>query len=138
MPRKSRAQIEIESSPVRLVEPTAPVELPTAPAHLSEAMQAWWRAVMADYALEPHHLRLLEAACDAWDRMVQAREVLRVEGLTTKPRDGSSKKHPCADIERDARLAFARLLRELDLDCEPPSERPGLRSPPALRSNRRR
>jgi len=36
-------------------------------------MQAWWQQTLTDYVLEPHHLKLLEAACDAWDRMVQAR-----------------------------------------------------------------
>jgi hypothetical protein len=78
----------------------------------------------------------LEAAADAWDRMVQARDTLRVEGLTVTTKAGC-KRHPCADIERDSRLAFARLLRELDLDAEPPPERPPWR-PPAIRSNRRR
>src|SRR5262249_26090542 len=42
-----------------------PAELPPAPAHLSPAMQAWWNAVVRDYDLDPHHLHLLEAACDA-------------------------------------------------------------------------
>ena len=99
-------------------------------------MQTWWQAVVRDYELDPHHLRLLEAACE-WDRMVQARDTLRAEGLTVATRDGGQKKHPAADIERDSRLAFARLVRELDLDCDPPREEPGWR-PPALRSNRRR
>jgi P27 family predicted phage terminase small subunit len=135
MPRRSAA--DIATPPVRLVEsPVIPAELPPAPQHLSEAMQAWWRQVMVDYALDPHHLRLLEACADAWDRMTQARDVLREEGLTVETKHGT-KKHPAADIERDSRLAFARLLRELDLDCEPPKEPPVWR-PPAIRSNRRR
>jgi P27 family predicted phage terminase small subunit len=134
MPRRTRA--ELETPPVRLVRSAVPAELPPAPAHLSEAMQTWWRQVMADYALEAHHLRLLEAAADAWDRMTQARDVLREEGLTVLGANGV-KKHPAADVERDSRLAFARLLRELDLDAEPPPERPQWRPPP-LRSNRRR
>ena len=49
-------------------------------------------------------------------------------------REGGLRPHPCVGIERDARLAVARLVRELDLDVEPPvSERIG---PAGLRSNR--
>ena len=107
-----------------------------ASAAAESSQQQWWRQVMADYALEPHHLNVLEAACDAWDRMVEARTVLARERLVVTTKSGT-KRHPCADIERDSRLAFARLVRELDLDCEPPRETPGWR-PPSLRSNRRR
>jgi P27 family predicted phage terminase small subunit len=135
--RGKRSAADIATPPVRLVAPDIPAELPPPPAHLSEAMRAWWRQVMADYVFDAHHLRLLECACDSWDRMVQARETLREEGLTVETAHGGKKKHPASDIERDARLAFARLLRELDLDAEPPAERPAWR-PPALRSNRRR
>jgi P27 family predicted phage terminase small subunit len=136
MPRRSKAELA-SPQPVRLVpSASVPAELPPAPEHLSPAMQAWWKQVMTDYALDPHHLRLLEAAADAWDRMTQARDVLRDEGLTVTTAHGS-KKHPAADIERDSRLAFARLLRELDLDADPPKETPEWRPPP-IRSNRRR
>jgi P27 family predicted phage terminase small subunit len=134
MTRRSRADLEVQ--PVRLV-PSAPLDLPPPPEHLSPAMRTWWNQVMADYALDPHHLHLLEAACDAWDRMVQARETLAKEGLSVATKSGAPKRHPAADIERDSRLAFARLLRELDLDADPPVERPAYRPPP-LRSNRRR
>jgi P27 family predicted phage terminase small subunit len=135
MPRRSAAGLD--TPPIRLLEsPVISAELPPAPDHLSPATQAWWQAVVRDYELDPHHLRLLEAACDAWDRMVQARETLAREGLTVTTKSGT-KRHPCADIERDSRLAFARLLRELDLDADPPRETPAWR-PPALRSNRRR
>src|SRR5262249_27014789 len=100
------------------------------------AMQAWWRSVVRDYELEAHHLRLLELAADCWDRIVMARETILREGLTITSASGA-KTHPAVGVERDARLAFARLVRELDLDCEPPREQPGWR-PPAIRSNRRR
>jgi len=135
MPRRGPLAREFPT-PVRLVANVSAAELPP-PGHLSEAMQAWWRQVMADYALDPHHLHLLECAADAWDRMVEARDTLREEGLTVPTAGGGKKKHPASDIERDSRLSFARLVRELDLDCDPPQEQRGWR-PPAIRSNRRR
>jgi Phage terminase, small subunit len=91
--------------------------------------------IVADYELGPHHLRLLEAAADAWERMTQAREVLQDEGLVVDTEHGQ-RKHPCVAIEHDAAIRFARLMRELDLDSEGP--RPELYArPPGLRSNRR-
>ena len=88
----------------------------------------------ADFVLEPHHVRLLTLACEAFDRATQAREILAVDGIIVPTADGGRKAHPAVAIERDARTAFSRLVRELDLDVAPPSEG---RRPPALRSNRR-
>jgi P27 family predicted phage terminase small subunit len=119
-----------------LVEPALPVELPAPPEHLSAEMQFWWRQTVADYDLEAHHLKLLEAACDAWDRMAQARATLLDEGLTVTTAHGM-KKHPAADIERDSAIRFSRLLRELDLDA-PMAAPARYVPPPAIRSNRRR
>lgn len=92
---------------------------PRAPRHLREATRAWWRGVVADYALDPHHLRLLALCCEAWDRAQEAREVLEAEGTYVTDRFGQRKAHPAVAVERDARIGFARLLRELDLDAEP-------------------
>jgi phage terminase small subunit len=110
-----------------------PLPMPAPPKHLAAATRAWWKSVVEDYSLEQHHLRLLQLAGEAWDRGQQARRVLTTDGLTTRTETGL-KAHPCIAIERDSRLAFARLIRELDLDTEPPAQG---RRPPALRSNRR-
>jgi phage terminase small subunit len=40
------------------------------------------RVAVAKLELDKHHLRLLEAACQAWDRMMQARAALAEHGLT--------------------------------------------------------
>ncbi len=109
-----------------------PAKRPQPPAHLTEASATWWRSVTADFDLEPHHIRLLTLAAEAYDRCQEARAAIGRDGLTMKAGDGSLKAHPCVAIERDSRLAFARLLRELDLDATIPSER----RPPALPSNR--
>jgi len=90
--------------------------------------------VLDDYELQGHHVRLLTLAAEAFDRCDQAREIIAKDGLTIPTGDGGLKAHPAVAIERDARLAFARLIRELDLDTEPPTE---ARRPPGLRSNRR-
>ncbi len=107
---------------------------PEPPAHLRPETANWWRSVLDDYQLEPHHLRLLHLACESWDRCQQAREEIDRDGLTIRTGDGGLKAHPAVAIERDARLAFARLVRELDLDAGAPSE---ARRPPSLASNRR-
>lgn len=108
---------------------------PDPPEHLSADAAAWWREVLRDYSLEPHHVRLLQSACEAWDRMAQARQALADHGgLTFTDERGVIRSHPCVAHERDARVAFARLVRELDLDTGPPAE---TRRPPALISNRR-
>src|SRR6516162_9976601 len=105
-----------------------------APAHLSPSARRWWQTTVDRYVLEEHHLRLLQLCCEAWDRATQAREELQRDGLTCPARDGGRRPHPAVAIERDARLAVARLVRELDLDTEPtPNDRIG---PPAIFSNR--
>ena len=107
---------------------------PRAPEHLAPATGKWWRSVLDDYELEPHHVRLLTLAAEAWDRTATARAVLDAEGLTYQDRFDAPRARPEVAIERDSRTAFARLIRELDLDVEAPGE--GRRAP-GLRSNRR-
>ena len=103
------------------------------PEHLSDDAAAWWHDVVREYDLEHHHIRLLTLACEAWDRGQQARAILEKEGLTYHDRFGAPKARPETAIERDNRTAFARLLRELDLDLDGPTEAPRA---PAIRSNR--
>ena len=105
---------------------------PRAPAHLRDSTRCWWRAVVADYVLEGHHLKLLTLAGESWDRCSQAREALASGGLIFEDRFGQPHARPEVAIERDSRLAFARLMRELDLDVEIAQGAPRT---PALRSN---
>jgi phage terminase small subunit len=91
------------------------------PRHLRAPTRRWFRSVVAEFELEEHHVRLLTLAGESWDRCCEARETLKKDGLTVVGRFGP-KAHPCVGIERDNRLAFARLLRELQLDSPPPGE----------------
>jgi phage terminase small subunit len=107
---------------------------PKPPQHLSRPSQVWYTSVVGEFSLEPHHLKLLVLACEALDRGEQARIILKNSGLTTTDDQGRTRAHPCVAIERDCRIAYARLLREMDLDVSLSDARV---APPALRSNRR-
>lgn len=99
-----------------------PTQTDKAPAHLREPTRRWFASVLADYELQPHHIRLLTLAAEAWDRSQEAREALKEHGLTYEDRYGCPKARPEAAIERDSRIAFARLIRELRLDIAEPDE----------------
>lgn len=102
------------------------------PKHLRTDTAAWFRSVICDYEFESHHLKLLIKACESWDRSEQAREALATHGMTYQDRFGAPRARPEVAIERDSRLAFARLVRELGLDVAPPAES----RPPSLKANR--
>jgi phage terminase small subunit len=96
----------------------------SAPEHLSPSAAEWHDRVNEEFDLEEHHQRLLLLACEAWDRHVEAREALKLHGLTYLDRFGAPHSRPEIAIERDSRIAFARLVRELALDVSEPNESP--------------
>ncbi|MHB1042361.1 MAG: P27 family phage terminase small subunit [Eubacteriales bacterium] len=103
-------------------------KVPT-PKHLQPSTRKWFKSVLEDFELEPHHIKILTLAAETWDRCNQAREILKAEGLTYTDRFGCPRARPEVAVERDSRIAFARLVRELALDVEPPRA-PG--RPPGL------
>lgn len=107
--------------------------MPPAPPHLSPGASAWWQSTVEAFEFDEHHLRLLRLACEAWDRGQAAREIIATEGMTFEDRFGSPKVRPEISIERDARIGFARLVRELGLDAAGQPEAP---RPPVIRTSR--
>ncbi len=95
---------------------------PKPPKHLRAATRRWWQSVVKDYELEPHHIRLLTLAAEAWDHCQAAREALATHGTVYTDRFGQPRARPEVAIERDARTGFARLLRELALDVSEPAD----------------
>lgn len=88
------------------------------PDHLSAESKDFWSRVIQAFDLEDHHLRLLRLACEAFDRGQNARAAIAAQGEYFEDRFGQLKAHPAIGVERDCRLAVARLLRELGLDVE--------------------
>jgi len=106
-----------------------------APAHLADATRRWFTSVVRDYELDEHHVRLLTLACEAWDSAQMARAIVARKGLTFEDRFDQPRVRPEVLIERDARIAYARLLRELALDVSAPGDDS---RPPTLGFGRRR
>lgn len=96
----------------------SPVQLP---AHLVEETRDWWLAIAP--RLEPHQLRILTCAAEAWDLKEAAQQVLAKFGLSYTDRKGQIRARPEAAIARDSRAAFIRCLHELRLDVPPPKPR---------------
>lgn len=99
--------------------------LSEAPSHLSKSAREWFDSVMNRFVLEPHHGRLLTLAAEAWDRCQQARAIIAKDGPCILDRFKIPRAHPMCAVERDSRIGFARLLRELNLDLNPPQAGPG-------------
>jgi len=86
---------------------------PTPPATLSPSSQALWDQVLEDFELAPAELEVLRQALMSLERADQAAAIVATEGLTVLDRYGTPKQHPAADLERQSRTTFARLVAQL-------------------------
>ena len=73
-----------------------------------------YRAIAAAYERQPWEEALLVEALKALDRAEQARLAVG-DQLTVLARGGEPKAHPLLLVERDARAAFARMMKQLGL-----------------------
>jgi phage terminase small subunit len=97
---------------------------PTPPDDLSSDAAGFFVRIAEEYELDAAGERLLAEAARALDRIGEARAILVDEGIAVTDRFGQRKAHPMVAVERDARIGFARMLRELalepDVDVRPP------------------
>ena len=99
---------------------------PKPPKELSLEARRFWSKVVEEFAVnDPAGRMIIATACEAFERMRQAQEILSREGLTVTDRYGQVKPHPCASIERDSRSSMLSALKALRLDVEPLNARPG-------------
>ena len=93
-----------------------------APDYLSRESREWFALITESFQLEPHHLKLLVLAGESWDEKERARAEVEKVGATFIDRYGQPREHPAVGTGRQARIQFARLVRDLGLDVEPPAE----------------
>ena len=101
------------------------MKIPKPPKHLDREGKKMWRGIHRDYEItECHDLNILAEACCCKDMIYKARQESTKAGPFYKDRFGQPREHPSLKTERDYMILLARLLRELNLDIQPPENRP--------------
>lgn len=93
-----------------------------APKNLSKESRNFWIDILHIYQLQPHHAKILEAACRCWDRVLEARLIVDKEGPYFVDRYSQPKPHPALEVETKNKNLFMRLVRELGFDLQNPSD----------------
>ena len=95
-----------------------------APKHLSPETKRWWNEIVRQFDLEFHHLRILQAAGEAWDTYQRAMRTLDKRGLTYTDKRGVEHARPETKIAEAARIRCLRAMRELALSEGTEAPRP--------------
>lgn len=86
---------------------------------LSPEALAWWRRIVSEYeGWDSGDLLVLQIGLESLDRLMQARAMINAEGLCVADRFGTMRPHPALSVERDARAACMKALKQLALDDE--------------------
>lgn len=73
---------------------------------------------------ESHDFRRLDLACGCLDIIKECREKIDEEGLFILDRFQVLKEHPAIKVEREQKIVFCRIIRELNLDLPAEDSRP--------------
>ena len=96
------------------------------PRGLSKPARTIWTTITEGWELDEQSGVVLGVALQAYDRMQQARILLKKEGLIiTSERSGVRHAHPAIGIEATARQQFLTAWRNLGFDVIPPDGRRG-------------
>jgi P27 family predicted phage terminase small subunit len=99
------------------------MKLPEPPRHLSARSRDLWRRIISTYVFGDHDVELLRVGLEALDRCDEARTIIKKDGgPVVHNRWNMPVKHPAVAIEETARIQFVRVMRELALEGELPSD----------------
>lgn len=97
-----------------------------APKQLSKEAGKQWDRLLTEYGIfDEAGLLILQTAMEAFDRMREAQQIIKTEGMTVEDRFCQKKAHPLTIVERDSRSAMLQALKQLNLDLEPLNDRAG-------------
>jgi len=102
------------------------MQIPETSTKLHKIGAAFRKKVLAEFDFEKtHDFRRLDLACSCLDRIETCRQKIEEEGLFVTNRFQEQKENPAAKAEREQKIIFIRILRELNLDFhEVPDTRP--------------
>ena len=95
-------------------------------------MKTWWTETVTTNRLVSNELRVLQVACESWDRKEQARKAILEHGLSYEDAKGLIRQRPEVLIEANASASFVRCLDKLKLS-EPVVDERSQIWPPRLR-----
>ena len=94
---------------------------PPPPKGLGYEARTLWKRVLLDWEIDAQSAAVLTEACRALDRVNQAREILKAEGLVvTTPTTGARHEHPAVRIESQSRAQFLQSWKLLGFDIAQP------------------
>ena len=105
---------ETHAEPALLGQADHSKSLPEPPHTFSSEGRDLWFALLDEYDLDGLGVERLIVACEAFDRYQAARQLLDREGIVIRDRFGQQQPHPAIAIERSARAAYLRALRDVE------------------------
>jgi len=93
-----------------------------APEEISDNAKEFFKSILKEFELEPHHIEILTQACHALDRLHEAQRAIKENGSYYLDRFNKPKVTPQIEVEAKYMVIFKNLIRELGLDLEPPKE----------------
>ena len=93
------------------------------PSGLNVSGRKFWKKVLLEYELsESHDLERLAMAAKCLDDLDDAEGRIKADGRFTVNRYGATVEHPGCKMVRDSRMLFIKIIRELALDIQIPSD----------------
>lgn len=99
------------------------MSIPKASIKLGKAGAKFRRKILAEFDFDRiHDFKRLDLSCSCLDRIEECRTEIEKDGLFILDRFNQRKENPAAKAEREQKVIFIRILRELNLDFQEPAE----------------
>ena len=85
------------------------------PLDIMEPGRVWLRKMLKTYEFQPGEYDLLFEAARSLNRLDECRTIISAEGLSIQDKFLQTRAHPLCAVERDNRLVFLRICKQLNV-----------------------